>query len=116
MAMRLRIVPYVTKEVWPARRGHPVIVAGTVVYTIELDGRVYAYSYLQKSDAETVVATMQKTGIDLEHYKWNFKEDPEKSLHVYKLPGKPVKRAVIKRDLPDAEECSKPESKETGSV
>lgn len=119
MAQHLRIVPYITKNLWPARRGHPVLPAGTVVYTLELLGKYYAYCYLRKDDAEGVVVTLQHTGMTMQIYRSNFREDPEKTLHVAQLPGKrypppreagPTKQSVTKRDLIRAEEYVKPES------
>ena len=76
-----------------ARRSHEALPAGTVLYVLELEGKYYSYSYLHKEDALAAASNLDRV-MDIMLFRWNFWDDPEKTVHVTRMPGKKYPKAM----------------------
>lgn len=86
--MSLNIIPYKVKRDRRARRGSEAIKEGTEVFLIATARRdlYFAWCYTRRSDAEMVKGRLEKDLND-PFLQWNFKNDPELSVHY---SGKPI--------------------------
>jgi len=83
--MLLEVVEYKIKRRKNARRGHPSIERGTIIYLIQYqDKRVFHYAYMKKDDANLVKDRMLMN-IDDPLIAWNFINDPEATKQVFQI-------------------------------
>jgi hypothetical protein len=80
--MPLTVIPYQVKRKHHARRGLAAIEPGTTVYLITTARRdlYYHFSYLSRETAEKVAKRLEADLSDV-IIQFNFKADPEASLH-----------------------------------
>ena len=82
--MNGRVVCHRTTQRRPARRGHPALEAGSLLYLIQYpDGSFFRNGYVPQSSAKKVMANL--TGDDQER-AFNSTRDPEHVLQTWTDP------------------------------
>jgi hypothetical protein len=80
-----RVVQYRTLRRHPARRGHPALEAGTILWLIEYpNGRLFTYGYVLKVSAAKVKASLTGTQQEID---FNSVSDPEAVMQSWIDPG-----------------------------
>jgi len=75
------VVKHIVQRTKAARRGHPTLVQGSILWLIVYPGgRFYHYGYVLKSTAEKV---KERLVGDLKEIEWNSTNDPENVLQSW---------------------------------
>lgn len=82
----MKIIQIKTLRRKPARRGHPALEAGSLLWLIEYSNnppRYYHYGYVLKTTAAKVMSRLTGTQNELD---WNSFNDPEQVLQAWNEP------------------------------